>query len=220
MQMNSDIEKMLQDIEREVRYTRTMIHRNALHPRVMAAMEKVPRHMFVAPDLLDRAYYDGPLPIGCGQTISQPFIVALMTDLAEVREEDKVLEIGTGSGYQTAILAELVKQVYSMEIIQELGEQARKCLQQLGYTNIKTRIGDGHEGWQDEAPFDAVVVTAAADAIPQRLIEQLKPGGRLIIPVGPAYCHQELIVVEKDDNGKINKWSALGVAFVPLTGGY
>ena len=217
--MNADIERMLRDIEMQVRYTRTMIRRNNLHPRVMAAMEKVPRYKFVDPAMLDKAYYDGPLPIGCGQTISQPFIVALMTDLAEVGEEDKVLEIGTGSGYQTAILAELVKQVYSVEIIQELGEQAYKCLQQLDYTNIETRIGDGHEGWQDEAPFDAVVVTAAADAIPQRLIEQLKPGGRLIIPVGPPYSHQELIVVEKDNKGKISKWSALGVAFVPLTGG-
>ncbi len=204
----------------EVRYTRTMIHRDALNARVMAAMRKVPRHKFVDPDMLDKAYYDGPLPIGCGQTISQPFIVALMTDLAGVEEGDKVLEIGTGSGYQTAILAELVKQVYSIEIISELGEQACKCLQQLGYTNVETRIGDGHEGWEEEAPFDAVVVTAAADAIPPRLIEQLKPRGRLIIPVGPAYSHQELIVVEKDDKGNISQWSALGVVFVPLTGGH
>jgi len=211
---------MLQDIEREVHYTRTITRRGALDARVMAAMGKVPRHKFIDPDMLDRAYYDGPLPIGCGQTISQPFIVALMTDLAQVGEGDKILEIGTGSGYQTAILAELVKQVYSIEIIPELSEQACKCLQQLGYTNVETRIGDGHEGWEEEAPFDAVVVTAAASAIPTRLIEQLKPRGRLVIPVGPAYSHQELIVVEKDDKGNLNQWSALGVIFVPLTGGH
>ncbi len=211
---------MLQDIEMQVRYTRAMIRRNALNPRVMAAMSKVPRHKFVDPAMLDRAYYDGPLPIGCGQTISQPFIVALMTELAEVEEGGKVLEVGTGSGYQTAILAELVQQVYSIEIIPELGEQACKCLQQIGYENIETRIGDGHAGWEEEAPFDAVLVTAAAEAIPPRLIEQLKPGGRLIIPVGPAYSHQDLIVVEKDGQGNISQWTALGVAFVPLTGGH
>jgi len=204
----------------QVRYTRTMIRRDALHPRVMDAMSRVPRHKFVDPAMLDRAYYDGPLPIGCGQTISQPFIVALMTDLAEVGESDKVLEVGTGSGYQTAILAELVQQLYTIEIIPELGEQAGECLQQLGYTNVETRIGDGHAGWEEEAPFDAILVTAAAGAIPPRLIEQLKPGGRLIIPVGPAYSHQDLIVVEKDGQGNISQWTALGVAFVPLTGGH
>jgi len=211
---------MLQDIEMQVRYTRTMIRKDALHPRVMAAMSKVPRHKFVDPAMLDRAYYDGPLPIGYGQTISQPFIVALMTDLAEVEEGDKVLEVGTGSGYQTAILAELVQHLYTIEIIPELGEQACKCLQQLGYTNVETRIGDGHAGWEEEAPFDAILVTAAAGVIPPRLIEQLKPGGRLIIPVGPAYSHQDLIVVEKGGQGNISQWTALGVAFVPLTGGY
>jgi len=217
--MKSDIEGMLRDIEVGVRYTRSMTHRDTLDARVIDAMRKVPRHKFVDPAMLDRAYYDGPLPIGCGQTISQPFIVALMTDLAEVGEDDRVLEVGTGSGYQTAILAELVKQVYSIEIISKLGEQALRSLQELGYTNIETRIGDGREGWKEEAPFDAIMVTAAAEGIPPGLIEQLKLGGRLIIPVGPAYSHQELIVVEKDDRGEISQWSALGVVFVPLTGG-
>lgn len=202
----------------EVRHTRTMIRRDALAPVVMQAMEKVPRHSFVEEQMSAYAYRNGPLPIGYGQTISQPYIVALMTDLAGVGENDKVLEIGTGSGYQSAILAEVVEQVYSIEIIPELAEAAADRLKRLGYKNIEVRSGDGHSGWQEQAPFDAILVTAAAEQIPPVLVEQLKNGGRLVIPIGPPYGHQELIVVEKDEQGGVSEWSALPVAFVPLTG--
>ncbi len=212
------VDKMLRDIEAEVRYTRPMIRRDALNPRVMEAIKKVPRHVFVGPHMQDSAYDNGPLPIGCGQTISQPYIVALMTDLANVGEEDSVLEVGTGSGYQAAVLAEVVRRVYSIEIIPELAEQAAERLRRLGYTNVKTRIGNGRKGWKEYAPFDAILVTATAEHIPRPLIDQLKNGGRLIIPVGSVYGHQELMVVEKDDAGEISEWSALPVAFVPLTG--
>ena len=210
---------MMQDIEMEVRYTRTMIRRDALALKVMQAMEKVPRHLFVEEQIRGYAFRNGPLPIGYGQTISQPYIVALMTDLIEVGENDKVLEVGTGSGYQSAILAEVVRQVYSIEIIPELAEAAAERLKGLGYTNIEVRGSDGHTGWLEQAPFDAILVTAAAQSIPPALIEQLKNGGRLVIPVGPHYGHQELIVIEKDEEGNISEWSALPVAFVPLVSG-
>ena len=214
----SGTERMLHDIEAEVRYTRNMIRRNTLDSRVMEAIKNVPRHVFVDPGMQASAYDNGPLPIGCGQTISQPYIVALMTDLANVGEEDSVLEVGTGSGYQAAVLAEVVKQVYSIEIIPELAEQAAECLRRLGYTNIKTRLGNGRKGWTEYAPFDAILVTATAEHVPSLLVDQLKNGGRLIIPVGSVYGHQELMVVEKNDEGEISEWSALPVAFVPLTG--
>lgn len=207
---------MLHDIEAEVRYTCFMIRRSALDPGVMEAMRNVPRHLFVDPSMEASAYDNGPLPIECGQTISQPYIVALMTDLADVGEEDKVLEVGTGSGYQTAVLAEVVKQVYSVEIIPELAERAKERLTSLGCDNIKTRISNGREGWEEYAPFDAILVTAAAERIPLSLIEQLKAGGRLVIPIGSRYGRQELMVVEKDEAGEVKEWSALPVAFVPL----
>jgi len=210
---------MMQDIEMEVRYTHTMIRRDALSPKVMQAMEKVPRHLFVEEQIRGYAFRNGPLPIGYGQTISQPYIVALMTDLIEVGEKDKVLEVGTGSGYQAAILAEVVSQVYSMEIIPELAEAAADRLKELGYDNVEIRSGDAHEGWAEHAPFDAILVTAAAQSIPPALIEQLNNGGRLVIPIGPPYGHQELIVVEKDEAGGVSEWSALPVAFVPLVSG-
>lgn len=209
---------MMQDIEMEVQCTRTMIRRDALSPEVMRAMEKVPRHLFVEEQIRGYAYRNGPLPIGYGQTISQPYIVALMTDLAGVEENDKVLEVGTGSGYQAAILAELVAKVYSIEIIPELAEAALERLKGLGYANVEVYSGDGHQGWPEQAPFDAIVVTAAAERVPHALIDQLKAGGRLVIPVGPPYGHQELIVIEKDAQGEMSEWSALPVAFVPLTG--
>jgi protein-L-isoaspartate(D-aspartate) O-methyltransferase len=210
---------MLQDIEMEVHYTRTMIRRDTLAPEVMRAMEKVPRPLFVEEQIRGYAYRNGPLPIGYGQTISQPYIVALMTDLAAVGEGDKVLEVGTGSGYQAAVLAEVGAQVYSLEIIPELAEAAAERLKDLGYGNVEVRSGDGNHGWPDQAPFDAIVVTAAAEHVPSALIGQLKVGGRLVIPVGPPYGHQELIVIEKDAQGEVSEWSALPVAFVPLTGG-
>lgn len=209
---------MLRDIKADVRYTRNMIGREALSERVIEAVKRVPRHIFVDGQLKSRAYENNPLPIGSGQTISQPYIVALMTDLAEIGPGDKVLEVGTGSGYQAAVLAELANQVYSIEIVPELAAQAEKRLRELGYTNITTRQGDGYHGWPEEAPFDAIVVTAAADAVPPPLIDQLKPGGRLVIPVGAPYSTQELLMISKDREGALEATEILPVAFVPLTG--
>lgn len=212
------LKRMLQDIENEVRYTRSMIGREALSERVIEAVKRVPRHKFVDGQLKSRAYDNNPLPIGSGQTISQPYIVALMTDLAEIDPDDKVLEVGTGSGYQTAVLAELAKHVFSIEIVPELAETAKKRLQKMGYENINTRRGDGYHGWPEEAPFDAILVTAAAENIPPPLLEQLKPGGRLVIPVGAPYATQELLLVKKDEKGDYDITHVLPVAFVPLTG--
>ncbi len=215
---DSRIEKMLEDIEWEVELTKKHIGKDRLDPRVMAAMARVPRHEFVPEESRVYAYDDGPLPIGFGQTVSQPFIVALMTDLLEPDEEDVVLEVGTGSGYQTAVLAELVKKVYSIEIIAELAEKARERLKRLGYTNVEIKVGDGYYGWPEHAPFDGILVTAAAPDIPPPLIDQLKPGGRLVIPVGEPFGYQTLKVVHKDDEAATRIRDVLGVAFVPLTG--
>ncbi len=212
------IERMLQDIEREVELTKKHIGKDRIDPRVMAALARVPRHEFVPEESRLYAYDDGPLPIGFGQTVSQPFIVALMTDLLAADEEDVVLEVGTGSGYQTAVLAELVKKVYSIEIIAELAEKARERLKRLGYTNVEIKVGDGYYGWPEHAPFDGILVTAAAPEIPPPLIEQLKAGGRLVVPVGEPFGYQMLKVVHKDDDGAIRIRDVLGVAFVPLTG--
>lgn len=209
-------DKMISDIESEVSYTRRMIGRDRLSPRIMDAMRKVPRDQFVPDDLKLFAYDNGPLPIGHNQTISQPYIVALMTDLLEPEKDDIFLEIGTGSGYQTAILSLLVKKVYSMEIIRELDGEARERLARLHYDNIETRNGNGYEGWPEHAPYDGIIVTAAAPYIPQSLVEQLKPGGRMVVPVGQAYFHQELILLEKLMSGESKTTSILGVAFVPL----
>ena len=209
---------MLDDIEREVRYTRNMIGRNALDPKVMAAMEKVPRNEFVQKSYGDAAFDNGPLPIGHGQTISQPYIVALMTDLLELQADDIVLEIGTGSGYQTAILSQLCKQVYTVEYVAALADIAKARLERLGYDNIQSMTGNGYDGWPEHAPYDGIIVTAAASHIPKPLIEQLKPGGKLVIPVGRPHLYQELTVVEKDESGKIDIREVLGVAFVPLQG--
>jgi len=209
---------MLDDIEREVEYTRTMIGRNALDPKVMAAMEKVPRNEFVPKSYLDAAFDNGPLPIGHGQTISQPYIVALMTDLLELEADDVVLEIGTGSGYQTAVLSQLCKQVYTIEYVAALADIARARLDKLGYDNIQSMTGNGYDGWPEHAPYDGIIVTAAASHIPKPLIAQLKPGGKLVIPVGRPHLYQELTVVEKDKDGGIDIREVLGVAFVPLQG--
>jgi protein-L-isoaspartate(D-aspartate) O-methyltransferase len=184
----------------------------------MEAMARVPRQEFVPKHLRHAAYENRPLPIGYGQTISQPYIVAIMTDLLEVEKDDKVLEIGTGSGYQAAVLAELVKELYSIEIIKELGEQARKRLSDLGYQNISVRVGDGYYGLEAHAPFDAIIVTAAAGHIPPPLIQQLKPGGKMVIPVGGAFLTQQLMLVEKTKAGQILTKQLLPVLFVPLTG--
>jgi len=208
---------MVRIIEQDVRETSLYLDKEALDPRVMAAMGKVPRHLFVPHSRRHNAYENRPLPIGHGQTISQPYIVAIMTDLLKPARHHKILEVGTGSGYQAAILAELVDSVYSIEIIKPLGEGATERLTRLGYKNVDVRIGDGYYGWEEHAPFDAIVVTAAASHIPPPLIAQLKPGGHMMIPVGGRFLVQELLLVEKSDSGKISTRQILPVAFVPLT---
>jgi protein-L-isoaspartate(D-aspartate) O-methyltransferase len=214
--MNKGIARMIADIEREVAFTRGMIGRARFADRVMEAMRTVPRDAFVPEELKPFAFDNGPLSIGHGQTISQPYIVALMTDLLELAPHHNVLEIGTGSGYQTAVLAELARQVYTVELIAALSEAAAKRLRKLHYSNIEFRIDDGYEGWPEHAPYDGIIVTAAAAYIPPALIEQLRPGGRMVIPVGQPYQHQELVVVEKDERGETQIHDILGVAFVPL----
>ena len=194
--------------------------RSALSPEVIAAMEKVERHRFVPPGLASMAYLNRPLPIGYGQTISQPTVVALMTDLMKVKAGDRVLEIGTGSGYQAAVLAEIVGSVYSIEIIEPLGNEAGKRLKKLGYLNVQTRVGDGYYGWPEAAPFDAIIVTAAASHVPPPLLKQLKPGGRMVIPLGTQFMTQYLMLVEKKMDGSVTTRQMLPVAFVPLTGGH
>jgi protein-L-isoaspartate(D-aspartate) O-methyltransferase len=207
---------MLADIESEVAFTRHFIGKNKLAPEVMAAMRNTPREEFVPDELQPYAYDNGALPIGQGQTISQPYIVALMTDLLQPQQDHKVLEIGTGSGYQTAVLSQLVNMIYTIEVIKELGKAAAERLQRLNYTNIKTRIGNGYQGWAEYAPYDGIIVTAAASHIRQALIAQLKPGGRLVIPVGLPYMRQELMLIEKDYESNTHVKDILGVAFVPL----
>jgi len=214
----NDLERMLRDIRMEVELTRHLIGKDSLDARVMAAMKQVPRHEFLPPDLRYLAYDNGPAPIGSGQTISQPYIVALMSDLLETKPTDTILEIGTGSGYQAAILSKLVKQVYSIEIIEDLATKARNRLKRLGYNNVAVRNDNGYFGWQEHAPFDGIIVTAAAPHIPQPLIDQLREGAKLVIPVGLPYCYQELMVVEKKANGEIDTLAILGVSFVPLVG--
>ena len=188
-----------------------------LDVRVIDAMEKVERHLFVPEDIREWAYRDSPLGIGWRQTISQPYIVALMTELAEPDPEDKVLEIGTGSGYQAAVLAEIVDQVFTIEIVEPLGLRAAAALDAAGYENVTTRIGDGYAGWPEEAPFDAIVVTAAPDHVPQPRVDQLAAGGRLVLPVGPDGGRQELQVLEKQADGSVARTRVIPVRFVPLT---
>ena len=190
--------------------------RDITNSRVLAAMGKVPRHEFVPERLRSRAYQDSPLPIGHDQTISQPFIVAFMTESLQPRPSDRVLEIGTGSGYQAAVLAELVAEVYTIEIIKELADRAAADLKRLGYTNVQVRAGDGYQGWPQAAPFDAIIVTCAPNKVPQPLVDQLKTGGRMIIPVGVSW-NQELVLLHKRD-GKLEQQTVLPVRFVPMTG--
>ena len=186
--------------------------------RVMQAIGRVPRHEFVPEALRSQAYANRPLPIGHGQTISQPYIVALMTDLAGVREDSVVLEIGTGSGYQAAVLAELARHVYSIEIVEALGRAAERRLRRLGYDNVTVRIGNGYGGWPEQAPFDAILVTAAPEQLPPALLEQLKPGGKLIVPVGAQNAPQSLQVISRDAAGNVTARDVLPVGFVPLQG--
>ena len=190
----------------------------AFDDHVLQALREVERHLFVPDRLWPEAYANHPLPIGHGQTISQPYIVALMTDLIDPGTNDTVLEVGTGSGYQAAILATLVERVYSIEIIEPLARQAKDRLARLGYDNVVTRLGDGYFGWQEQAPFDAIIVTAAASHVPPPLIEQLKPGGRMVIPVGGRFAVQYLLLLEKAASGEILTRQITAVRFVPLTG--
>src|SRR5437868_8554468 len=214
----SERRKMTEEITALARQTPADTVRPAFDARVMAALDKVPRHEFVPLNQLDLAYANRPVPIGHGQTISQPYIVALMTDLAKVEPGDKVLEVGTGSGYQAAVMAQLARVVYTIEIIEPLGLQATQRLQKLGYANVQVRLGDGYHGWEEHAPYDAILVTAAASHVPPPLIRQLKPGGRMVIPVGAAFMVQQLMLIEKNSDGTVSMRQILPVVFVPLTG--
>ncbi len=210
--------RMVAEIAAMARDTGAETGRPRFGDAVMAAMGKVPRHRFV-PALEDIFAYDNrPLPIGEGQTISQPYIVALMTDLLDLKSADTVLEVGTGSGYQAAVLAELVAKVTTIEIVEPLARRARQVLGELGYRNVEVRVGDGYGGWPAAAPFDAIIVTAAPAAVPQPLIDQLKPGGRMVIPVGGPSDVQQLLLVEKQSDGRTTTRRTLPVRFVPLTG--
>jgi protein-L-isoaspartate(D-aspartate) O-methyltransferase len=213
-------QEMVQAIAEDTRETAFLTGRKALSERVLDAMRAVPRHEFVPGPYRAAAYENRPLPIGHGQTISQPFIVALMTDLLRPAPGDVVLEIGTGSGYQAAVLSRLVARVYTIEIVEALGEQARARLARLGYGNVEVRVGDGYYGWKEHAPFDGILVTAAAAHIPPPLVRQLKPGGRMVIPVGGPFATQQLMLVEKAADGDVTTHQLLPVAFVPLTGSH
>jgi protein-L-isoaspartate(D-aspartate) O-methyltransferase len=208
---------MLAEISASTAHVSSVIGKAALDERVMQAMGKVPRHEFVPIELQPYAYANVPLPIGFEKTISQPFIVALMTDLLEIKPEDEVLEIGTGLGYQAAILAELAGKVFSIEVIEELAEHAKRRLSRQGYANIELRIANGYYGWAQHAPFDKVIVTAAPDLIPPPLLQQLKPGGKMVIPAGLPES-QQLLLVEKDGGGRTRTKEILPVRFSPLEG--
>jgi len=215
---SKQMQQLLDEIESEYRYTSHLTGKNSLDPGVKVALSNVPRDEFVPGDMIDLAFYNGPLAIGYGQTISQPYIVALMTDLLELNADHTVLEIGTGSGYQAAILSQLCKQVYSIEYVPELADISAARLHKLGYNNVETKAGNGYDGWPEHAPYDGIIVTAAASHIPKPLLEQLKPGGRMVIPVGQPYSYQELMLVEKAEDGEVDIKNVLGVSFVPFRG--
>lgn len=211
-------ERLMREIEQDMRATASSTGRARLSDAVSRAMSTVPRHRFVPEALAELAYLNRPLAIGHGQTISQPFIVALMTELLEPKPTDRVLEVGTGSGYQAAVLAGLVEQVKTIEIVAPLGESAKALLAALGYRNVEVRIGDGYLGWPDAAPFDGIIVTAAPQKVPQPLIDQLKPGGRMVVPVGPqGIGGQDLLLIRKETDGRTVSRNVLAVRFVPLT---
>jgi len=209
---------LVEVIQADVRRTSSHLDRESLDERVLDAMREVPRHLFVPMDAQAQAYENRPLAIGHGQTISQPYIVAIMTDLLKPKANHRVLEVGTGSGYQAAVMAKLTREVFSMEIVEPLGVQADQLLRQQGYDNVKVRVGDGYYGWEEHAPFDAIIVTAAANHVPPPLVKQLKPGGRMIIPVGSAFMVQQLVLIEKGMDGAVTLKQILPVRFVPLTG--
>lgn len=214
----ADRNDMLTVIQAHAQYSKSATGRDYIDPKVIGAMASAPRHEFVPESVKSLAYRDRPLPIGYGQTISQPFIVALMTDLLRVEEDHVVLEIGTGSGYQAAVLALLARHVYSIEIVPELARRAAATLARLNVANVTTRAGDGYYGWPAAAPFDGIVVTAAGSHVPPPLVKQLKPGGRMVIPVGTAFAVQYLMLVEKGTDGRVRTRQLLPVRFVPLTG--
>lgn len=217
--------RLIEEIARNAGETAHWTGRKSFQARTMAAIASVPRHLFVKPEYEVAAYVNRPQPIGHGQTISQPYIVALMTDLLDLTGAERVLEIGTGSGYQTAVLAAVLAgegrggHVFTVEVVRALGEAARRRLAELGFDNVTVRIADGYKGWPAEAPFDAIVVTAAPPKIPQALIDQLKPGGRMVVPVGRAHDRQTLSVVSKDAAGAVTVDQVLPVAFVPMVPG-
>jgi protein-L-isoaspartate(D-aspartate) O-methyltransferase len=213
-------QQMVDEITADARRLVKSIGKDAFSDGVIKAMSTVPRHLFVPPSRRYSAYENRPLPIGFGQTISQPYIVALMTDLLQPQADHKVLEIGTGSGYQAAVLSGLVKEVYSIEIIDPLGQSADQVLKEQGYSNVSTRIADGYNGWPEQAPFDSIIVTAAISHIPPPLIRQLKNGGSMVIPVGTSFQTQQLTLVRKDQNGAITTKQIIPVIFVPFTGGH
>jgi len=210
--------RMLREIERDARETATWTGRNEFSIRTMAAMAAVKRHLFVPPENEVAAYVNRPQRIGHGQTISQPYIVALMTDFLDLTGDEKVLEIGTGSGYQAAVLAEALDKghVFTIEIVEALADTAKKRLERLEYDKVTVRHGDGYKGWPEEAPFDAIIVTAAPERIPDALVEQLAPGGRMIVPIGRAHDRQTLTLVLKDTEGQVTVDKVLPVAFVPM----
>jgi protein-L-isoaspartate(D-aspartate) O-methyltransferase len=201
--------------QRQQMVQRQLMTRGINDARVLAAMAKVPREEFVAPESRVACYEDGPLPIGYGQTISQPYVVAFMTEQLRPKPSDRVLEVGTGSGYQAAILAELVSEVYSIEIVEPLAKNAEATLQRMGYKNVHLKIGDGYKGWPEAGPFDAIIVTCAPDKVPQQLVDQLKDDGRMVIPVGDRFA-QQLYLLEKK-NGQLKQSATLPVRFVPMT---
>ena len=203
-------------VQRQRMVERQLVRRGINDQRVLAAMAKVPREEFVAPDSRAASYEDGPLPIGYAQTISQPYMVAFMTEQLRLKPSDRVLEVGTGSGYQAAILAELVSEIYSIEIVEPLAKNAEATLQRLGYKNVHLKIGDGYKGWPETTPFDAIIVTCAPDKVPQALVDQLKDDGRMVIPVGDRFA-QQLYLLEKK-NGQLKQSATLPVRFVPMAG--
>lgn len=209
-------ERLLRVIDHDIRETARETGVSSLSAPVRTALASVARERFVPPQLTSMAYENRPLPIGDGQTISQPFIVALMTELLRPKRSDTVLEVGTGSGYQAAVLAECVAKVYSIEIIPALAQRARVALDAAGYRNVETRVGDGYQGWPEAAPFDGIIVTAAPDHVPPQLVKQLKPGARMVIPVGPRLPNQQLMVVEAGVDGRAITHRTIDVRFVPL----
>lgn len=213
-----ELAKVERAAERELMVARTIEARGVRDPRVLAALRAVPRHRFVPEGERANAYADSPLPIGHRQTISQPYVVALMSEAVAPGPGQRVLEIGTGSGYQAAVLAEMGAEVWTIEIVRELGEEAARTLRALGYGAVRTRIGDGYHGWPEAAPFDAIVVTAAPGFVPPALVEQLAPGGRMVLPVGERDGVQELMLVRKDADGRVREESLGPVRFVPMTG--